>query len=370
MNQIVARLSATICVASIACASGPTRYDRKLNEAAAASAARDPVRELGLLDDALRLAQTENERGEALYRKAHALFDLGRTQAGLGTLRAITSEHPTSNRSARAWLDLGRQYEKVGALDRAESCYLHLIRRYPSSGGAISAARRIAAIRQGKGQMSDQTYGELRKATPVKELQEAMLYFEASALEEQDAVKAAEKFRELVAQFPLPGGVYADEALLRLALTARARSKPHEALNHLAELRRHDRPASIIGSYTRTAYLDSYILAAQILRDDLGRFGEARSILERARKNHAESVIVDEIHFELALLDSRVNADPCQHLATMISSTPHSRYARCAKRMCADLDTADAEPDSSEPDSSEQCARWMERGTPLLTRFR
>ncbi|HXS18425.1 MAG TPA: tetratricopeptide repeat protein [Polyangiaceae bacterium] len=358
-----------VCVGQLACSPRPTLFGQRLNDADSARAENDTTPQIQALDAAFRAAQTENEKAEALYRKAHALLDEHDDGQGIAILFRVALAYPRSNRAARAWLDLGRAYDKQGEAQRAEACYLELLGRHPSSGSTTAAAQRVADLRAERGEPAHVTYGKLQAQTSDATLRATLLYFEAAALQPRDPDGARRKFEALIAAFPLPKGAYSDEAQLRIALLLRAANKPQEALKQLAHLQKYDRSAAYVGSYTRQSYLDSYLLGAQILRDDLAQFDAAHDLLQRALKRHSQSAIVDDLYFELLLIELRQTRDTCDAFAKLLRVTPQSKYRRCAALLCASSSAPTGQPDL-DASSSRRCHDWLQHGSPLRTPMR
>ena len=355
-----------MCSGVVACASGPTQFDQHLSNASSARQVHDTRRQMRLLESAFQAAKDENEQAEALYRKAHAWLDQRAAPQGMALLFRVALGHPLSDRAARAWLDLGRAYDRKHDDVRAERCYLELVARHPSSGSAIAGAQSIAQIRAERGVPPHLTYASLRNQTTDRGLQGAFLYFEASALKLTAPDQARGKFQELVRAFPLPDGPYSDEARLQLALLLRAEHQPQQALLQLKELQKYDRSASFVGSYTRRSYLDSYLLAAQILRDDLQQFDAATKLLKRALKRHAQSAIVDDLYFELLLIDKRRFKNTCDALSLLLAASPRSKYRRCAPLLCADA-LGQTEHMDADDLGTNHCKEWLAQGSPLRT---
>ncbi len=352
----------------LSCASQPTTFDERLNDASTARQRNDTIGQMRLYDAAFQAAQDENEQAEALYRKARALLKQHAQAQGTAALFRVALEYGRSDRAARAWLDLGRVYAEQRDDARAERCYLELLGRHPGSGSTTAAAQGIAQIRLQRGVPAHVTYADLLSQTTDPGLVPTLLYFEAAALEATDPERALRKFKEFVRSHPLPRNPYSDEAQLRIALLLRAAHQPEQALLHLSQLQKHDRSASFVGSYTRSSYLDSYLLAAQILRDDLERFDEAQHVIGRALKKHAQSAIMDDLYFELALVRERRSLDACGPFSELLAASPRSKYRRCAAQLCPSMA---ARPKAASADlGTDHCAEWIAHGSPLRTRLR
>lgn len=362
--------SAWTCLLSgflvMSCSSTPTAFDERLNAAATARQRQEATLQLRHLEAAFEVAQGDDEKAEALYREAHVLLDQHPGSRGEAVLFRVALEYARSNRAARAWLDIGRLYDRQRDEGRAERCYLELLARHPSSGSAAAAARRIAQIRAERGEPAHVTYAGLRHQATDRGLQGALLYFEAVALQAIDPQGARRKLEELVLAYPLPDSPYSDEARLRLALLLRAQRQPEQALLHLKKLQTYDRSAAFVGSYTRRSYLDSYLLAAQILRDDLQQFEAAEDLIQRALKKHAQSAIVDDLYFELALVRKRRSMDACGAFSQLLVAAPDSKYRRCAPQLCPNGTSPTAQGADL---STNHCPTWMTRGSPLRTRL-
>jgi TolA-binding protein len=347
----------------VSCAHPKSPFDQGLIDAEQARRAKQLERSQTEFDQALSLAKSDNERAEAMYRKAHALLREGQLKPGLQLLLHLAMKYPRSNRAARAWLDRGRYLERAGELALAEQSYRQVFSRYPEYGGAITAARQIVKLRTLQGESEIASFQRLRAQNKDRELDAALRYFAAVAAEKTDKTAALSGYEELAALYPLPRGTYTDEALLRAAALRRTQLDYDGALSLLQKLTKQDKKASVVGSYTRAAYLDAYLLRGQILRDNKQDFTGARREFQHLLKRRDHSTVVDEALFELALVELRDKGSACPGLATLKEHRPDSKYLECSPQLCRASETA-------EPMPTAQCATWVAQGTATKTRLR
>src|SRR5690606_30451376 len=350
-----------------ACGGKVSRFDQQLNAAESARQSGDYATQRARFDEAIQLARSDEERAEALYRKAHSHLRSGSQTAGLSALEELATTYSKTSRAPRAWLDQGRIFEKSAASDKAEICYQKLVSDYPRYGGAPEAARRLVELRQTRGISARVTYQLLREQNRAPELDEALRYYQAAELASRDSTRAAAAFEALAKAYPLPKGRYTDEALLWAAVLQRKNGQPEHALKLLHTLKKQDKQAWTIGSYTRTSYLDAHILSGQILRDDLNHPQKARDEFEYLLKRH-DGRTTDEALFELLISDLREGQDTCPALDRLRQNSPNSKYLPCAKRLCS----SHLNPSWSEPSelALKHCQRWTTEGTELRTRLR
>lgn len=350
-----------------ACSRNVSAFDQELRTAESSRQSGDYTIERLHFEQAMSLSRTNEEKSEALYRKARSYLRSGNVDEGLAILAELTSAYKNTSRAPRAWLDLGRIFQRTGEKRKAETCYQQLVAAYPSYGGAPEAARQIVELRQARGIAAHATYELLRKQNKEPELDEALRYYEAVEFVAQDSTRAASAFETLARLFPLPRGRYADEALLWAALLRRQADQPAQALALLHVLKKQDKQAWSIGSYTRTAYLDAYILSGQILRDDLNSPQKARLEFERLLKRHVGKS-TDDALFELLLLNQHEGKDTCTAFRRLKQTSPNSKYLSCAALLCP-VQLSSNRSELSET-SVNRCQQWMAQGTDLRTRLR
>ena len=350
-----------------ACSGKVSAFDQKLGAAESARQSGDFTGERAHFQDAMRVSRSDEEKAEALYRKAHSHLRTGDLNVGLATLLELASTYKHTSRAPRAWLDRGRIFQRIGSNRKAETSYQKLVTDYPRYGGAPEAARQIVELRQARGISPHTTYELLRKQNEECELDEALRYYQAVELVAHDSARAATAFETLAQMYPLPKGRYTDEALLWASLLRRKMGQPDRALALLDELKKQDKKAWSIGSYTRTTYLDAYILAGQILRDDLDSPEKARLEFERLLKRH-QGNSTDDAFFELILLDLREAKDTCQTVHQLKQKSPDSKYLSCVAQLCPSQFSSN--PSKISEASRNRCQQWMAQGTGLRTRLR
>ncbi len=365
IRQLVSGFVLLVGFGPTSCASTPPLFDQKLREAEQARRRDDPGATQKAFHDAKRLAKDDEERAEALYREARSHLRAGRDETGLQLLAELCEQYPSSRRAARAWLDRGRKRLDQAQPRLAKAAFQTLIRDYPSSGNALSAAQLIAEIDRSRGIPTSETLLRLRKSTKDPDLDAGLLYFAALAADKEGSrVRALELFGKLIARHPLPKGTYTDEALLRSAMMQKEKH-PKRALKLLEILLKNDKSAHIVGSYSRATYLDAYILGARIYRVDLANPTKAEELLRRLLKKHQTSLLTDEALFELAQTLKSKNEDPCAPLIKLKTVAPESPYLVCASLVCDPWPG----PTVTHGDRA-KCDNWMLRGLPIETRLR
>lgn len=328
----VAALGLTCVMAS--CHPGPGPYDAALERAEKSRRARDFDGEQEHFRAASTLSKHESDQVEALYREAHSLQRQGHLRRAREALRMLAKEHPSSSRSARAWLDAGRISDDLYEPKEARDDYMHVLREYPGSGGAKRAAERLAELNALEGRPLAETYRHLLESTLNADLEQELRMLLADSLRDSDPRQSIEQYEALARRAPLPDGTLTDDALLASAELRRHLGDAEGARDLLAFLLSYDTHAVLIGSYTRVSFIKAYFLKSQIEAAELQSPTSARQTLAVFIEKHPRSRYLDDAWWNIARLDERLGRKPCTALDKLSLARPQSRLASCRRVLC------------------------------------
>lgn len=316
-----------------ACAGAPDAYTAAIERSRTAERAGNYPEAARALEEAAERAPSSRDRDEMLYRKAFLHRKMEEPAQAGAALEAYARKFPRSERAPRALLDAGRAYERANRAQAARRAYDEIIERYPRSGGALTAAERWVALSAAP---APDAWRALLERVSDPELEEGARYRLARSLEESDPAREIQEYEALVRRFPLPRGVYADEALYRAALLRRALGDPEGALITLEILLEARSSSFFFGSYERSSFAAARLLEGEILRDDLRRPEEALVRFERLFSEHPTSRLRDDALFQKAwtLFFMGRGDDACATLTRLEDELPDSSFARCGALFC------------------------------------
>lgn len=314
-----------------------TPYRSSMNRAEEARRTGQFSEERRHFDEAARRATKPNDASEARYRSAQTWVRAGQHEAGALRLEKFALAYPQSARAARAWLDSGRAWEKAKEHEKALTAYRYVVSKYPESGISLGAAKRIVSIEvELRNRSAHEEWRQLLTSNRSSEFDEALRYHYARSLEEVSKRRALLAYQEVAQRHPLPRGTYADEALLRAAMLRRELLDPTGALETLDVLLGQGGPAAVLGSYTRTTYVEALLLKGLILRDDLNLPRRALKVFESLPKKHPQSRLVDDAVWQSIRTERTLGSDPCSRFQQLRELRPGSRYLRCEALLCSE----------------------------------
>lgn len=330
-----AKIPTCVFVASLlaSCAGGRSEYDRLMDEAQKRS-------RLGKHDEAHEfyrraegIADSKEDEMEARYRAAGLLRRQDRHEEAARSYQRLARAMPRGPRAARAWLDAGRALEDAEQDSAALDSYRVVVEKYPRSGIWIRAAERVAALHPGGAVEAWREMLELKGPERAPSIH----YHLGRALEDQNQPRAAlRQYEASVRLAPMPRGLYADNALLRIAEIRRSLGEHAGALEALTLLLEHRSRAAVLGSYERSTFARGQMLRGFIYRDNLGRPDRGAEEFARVEKNHPQSRLRDDALWQAAwtFWASDQSHKACKHARQLESKDPESRYAPCLGLIC------------------------------------
>lgn len=323
----------SICLLIGACAKAPSRFDRMMDQAQERSRLGQHAHARQLYEQANKLATSRHDAMEARYRAAGQLSRQDRHLEAAEAFRKLAQEIPDGPRAARAWLDAGRAFERAHKQEPARQAYAKLVQDYPRSGLWLRAAERLVAL------ANDSEIDAWRRllGQPEQEHAPAVHHRLAQAYESLGKLrKALQHYEESVRLAPMPKGVYADDALLKIAELRRAVGDLEGALQALDLLLENRSSAALVGSYERSTFARGQMLRGYILRDDLGEERSAAKEFVLVAKNHPTSRLRDDALWQAAWTYHAAGAtdDACSVAESLQSTDARSRYVSCLGLVC------------------------------------
>lgn len=323
----------SLCLLVGACAKGPSQFDRMMDQAQEKSRQGQHAYARQLYERAHQAATSQKDAMEARYRAAGQLSRQDRYLEAAEAFRQLAHDIPDGPRAARAWLDAGRAFERANEQGRARQAYAMLMKVYPHARLWLRAAERHVALAkepeveawrkllvQAKEEHAPAVHHRLAQAYErLGNLRDALRHFEAS-------VRLA----------PMPRGVHADDALLKIAELRRALGDMEGALRAVNLLLENRSAAGLVGSYERPTFARGQMLRGYILRDDLGQQRRAAEEFVRVARNHPTSRLRDDGLWQAAWTYHAVGAakDACSVAKTLEATDARSRYVPCLGLVC------------------------------------
>lgn len=342
----------------VSCRPEPTPYETALALGENARRERNFEREQQHFRQASTLAEDEEDQVEALYREAHSLERQDEPRQARSALRALAKQHPASPRAARAWLDAGRISDDLSEADEARRDYMKVLSLHPGSGGAKSAAKRLAELNALEGRPASETYRELLEETENADLEQELRMLLADSLRKSHPRASIQHYETLARRYPLPNGTLTDDALLASAALRRQLGDATGAREVLTLLLSYDTHAVLIGSYTRASFLKAHFLKAEIEADELASTTDARKTLAHFISTHPRSRYLDDAWWNAARLIAGAGSDPCPTLERLSETRPQSRFDRCRRDLCPWRGAASA------ASLGDRCRSWWNEGSP------
>jgi TolA-binding protein len=286
-------------------------------------------------DEAARTAKVGRDGDHARYLAARALARAG-DRADAGTrLRAIADASPPLEDSAEA----ANAICEMQVAEAAQTCFLDVARRFPSSGVARPALlRAIAHEDQEKGAHATLAWIEgLAPTFEQTDLAETVAYQTALHLASTgEDQRAVDSFLSMTKRWRYPHAAFWDDGLYRASVIEEKLGHYDEAMRLLTEMLAERESSWLVGSYERPRYEPAIVRLCALARDRLHDHDRARACLERLYRDFTTSELRDDALWEEARL-FREDGDPssaCRRLASLVSDFPDSRYVPCAVAEC------------------------------------
>lgn len=321
----------------------PAEYARYEAVAEAATARRAHGEAAAAWANAAKVAETENDRQEAVYRQATSALRAGDAAQHQRLLTSI-AQAPGPRRE-RAVYDLATaEFNRDPTSGRA--ALRAAILEFPSSGLARGALERW--MRSLDAAQRHAALADLLAKVDDPALRERILVLRARTFEVLgDTEQALRIYERQVDEFPYPRGQYWDESLLRISVLHHQRGDVSRAIATLESMLSFRERATIVGSYDRKYADATLLLAYHLLADspslDANRSGpdhdgwtRAHALLRRFPSEHPDSRNQDDALWAALLLsrDYQRPEQACEDAAALVTGWPDSRYSPCAVHYC------------------------------------
>lgn len=312
-----------------------------------AHAAGDRAYSAGRFEEAARMyhqaaltADRIKDRDEMLYLEASAVGRAGLYDRARAALAALEAKNPLGERAARARFDLAMIEIEHGEPARGYRLLERVVRDYPNSG--LSRRALILYVNH-----LDETSGLEAGLAYVRDnlawmrqngLGEVTMYGIANHLERLDRLSdARDMFVHCSREYPYPYGGLADDSLYRASVLDERLGQPDLAIAHLREMLRHRESSMLYGSYERPRFSQAQMRMAVLYRDALHDHAAARRELRTLFSDFKTSTLRDDALWEEAKLAAQDNdtAAACEAITLLLRELPDSRYAPCARLVCA-----------------------------------
>ncbi|MGO8998313.1 MAG: tetratricopeptide repeat protein [Polyangiaceae bacterium] len=295
-------------------------------------------------DEAARTAKVPRDGDHARYLAARALANAGNRADAATRLRAIADASPPLEDSAEAANAICEmQVARGGELEAEEnawSCFVDVAKRFPSSGIARPALRRMIAHedRERGAQATLEFIEKLAPAFERTDLAETIAYETALHLATLgEGQRALDGFLAMTKRWSYPHGAFWDDGLYRASLLEEKLGHVDEAMRLLTQMLAERESSWIMGTYERPRYEPAMVRLCALTRDRLHDRPRARECFHKLYRDFTTSELRDDALWEEARL-FREDGDPtsaCSRLATLASDFPDSRYVPCAMAECS-----------------------------------
>jgi TolA-binding protein len=331
----------------------PGAYVRSRDAAEGAYASGDFTGAAQRWLDAAQSADTARDRNDARYRAAASYERAG----DLARAKQVYTElaNGKSDRAPRATFALADLQIRAGDEAGGNAALEAAVRKFPGSGVANLALRRyFAALAEHGGDQAVLDYiDRVEPALDHGDLAEQLLYERARRLDGLGRTQAARDAYVIVAdRFPYPHGAYWDDALFRGADCELRLRDPARAVALLQRMLAAREASHLSGSYERSRFADAAYRVAELYRDELRDPQAAQRAFHAVFVDYPSSTLRDDALWQEALL-ARHSGDTaaCAPLTTLVKQLPNSRYAPCAREICAKLPSI----------PRRECAAYIER---------
>ena len=282
---------------------------------------------------AATLAQTPNDRHEAVFRQASNLRKSG-DEAKYWTLLGQLARSPGPRR-ARAAYELARRDYEAASSDNGAALERVLV-AFPDSAHAKAALDLLLSK-----QSQETRYETLAHLEPqVRDAATLHEYLQVSQarLAEQlgDDATAIRLYGATIERYPYPVGRYWDRALLRQAVLYARQGDRQSAIGALSYMVSHQESARLFGTYMRV-YGPARLLWARLLVND--DWQAAHRALSELVEADDESRLIDDALWAAALLAKQNTAteQACADADQLRQRRPASRYVPCLNMVCATI---------------------------------
>ena len=363
LRAVTAAVTLAIAASGLAC-SAPARgngYARSLAAGERAQSAGRFADAAAEYDRASRAARLPRDAAHARYLSARMLVRGGNLRDAAVVLRAVASASPPGEDSALAAYELAdlaitsdRETEGWAAMDA-------FVRRFPGSGVAPRALRRVIRHDEEKGKQ--EALDHLRRLQPVvdaTELGELVAY--EIAIERRDLGDIAGARDALIAvtkRWPYPGGALWDDALYHASELDEQLGRYDAAIAELETMLAQRETSHMMGTYQRPLYTPALVRIGVLYRDRMHDRARARDAFHRLYTDFDTSVNRDDALWEEALLwrDEGDTGTACVRMRTLVREFPDSRYVPCAAEQCPGVVRAEK---SKAP---HECHAYLKRNT-------
>jgi tetratricopeptide (TPR) repeat protein len=286
-------------------------------------------------DEAAKQAARPRDRDLAEYSAALALSRTDQT-AAIARLDAIARAEPPGPHAAEAAYRAADLRLKSGATERGWAAMEEVVVRFPNSGVARPALRRVVAHKDETG--SGLAYlNALAPRVDATELAQNVAYARAAHLAEAGEIAAArDAYVALADRWPYPFGSLWDDALYRASEMEEKLGRYHEAIALLERMLKEREPSTAMGSYERPKYTPALMRIARLYEERLNDKERARAAYHRLYAEFAHSPLRDDALWREAQLFRAEGKDDaaCDRLRTLVGDFPDSRYVPCIVERC------------------------------------
>ena len=283
--------------------------------------------------EAARHAERRVDRDESRYRRAVALERAGHVVEAITTLDAVAAALPKSRRTARALYDASRLRLERGERAAGLGGMRRVVREHPSTGLAAPALRVVLADLASRHERAAALayVRATHAAVGETELGDDLRVAEANLLlEAGDRAGARAALERALDEQPYPHMQRWDDILWQLADLDEEDHDPRAAIAHLERMLSVHEHTAPPGTYTLPRMPDAALRIARLTRDALHDVAAAERAYTRVIDEFETSRVRDDAMLELAQLyfARSANDDGCAQLTTLLAEYEVGRARR------------------------------------------
>lgn len=295
-------------------------------------------------EEAVTQAERIKDRDEALFLIWRMHERSGAYAEAKVALERLVKESPDGPRRGRAAFELANMEITHGDEEKGFTMLFEATVAYPTNGLARRSVKRLVERERERGGDEAVLAWTKGKAQALKgtEVEENVDYEAANALENLGRLEEArDRFVAISKAYPFPHGTLFDDSLFHASLIEEKLGRNEAAIELLRTmLATRETTDMKPGSYNRPRYAPAQMRIAVLYRDKLHDNAKARREFHRLYKDHDTSTLRDDALWEEARLASKDGDadDACSLVKQLRKDFPESRYARCARLLCPELE--------------------------------
>jgi TolA-binding protein len=294
-------------------------------------------------DRAAEVAIRPRDRDHAHYVAGQLYLRAGNVREAIAHFEKIAAANPPTEHTAEAAFQVANARAEHGDPERGQRELEQVTARYPTSGVARAALRRVLAWKD-EHEGPPATLAYLRKLDASdagkSEIGELIAYQIADRLAKAgEDVQARDAYLSVAKRWPYPFGAYWDDSLFHASELDEKMGRYTEAIAHLERILAEYETTTIVGTYTRPRMSPALFRIGLLYRDRVGDKGKAKAAFHRLYTVFTNASRRDDaLWYEADIWrEEGDEATACSRLSTLVKEYPESRYVPCVVERCPSI---------------------------------